>query len=121
MPQMSIIVEYETQEGREDEFAALIQDHARRTLIEEPGCLRFEVLKPVDEGGAPIPNRMMVCELYADEAAAKAHGDNPRLTSLRTAFGALLKSRRPVLAKVVDNHIADDGMTPEELNASNDG
>ena len=63
MPQISIIVDYETHEGREQEFAALIKDHARRTLFEEDGCLRFEVLKPVDADGAPIPNRMMVSEL----------------------------------------------------------
>ena len=66
---MSIIVEYETEDGRENEFASLIKDHARRTLFEEPGCLRFEVLKPVDSDGRPIPNLMMVSELYADQTA----------------------------------------------------
>ena len=84
MPQISIIVEYETHEGREEEFAALIKDHARRTLFEEEGCLRFEVLKPIDAEGAPIPNRMMVNELYADRTAVdlarnqSAPGDRAR-------------------------------------------
>jgi autoinducer 2-degrading protein len=81
VPRISIIVEYETQEGREQEFASLIKDHARRTLFEEEGCLRFEVLKPVDAGGRPIPDRMMVSELYADQTAVDAHGQNPRLAS----------------------------------------
>lgn len=120
MPQISIIVEYETHEGREQEFASLIRDHARRTLFEEEGCLRFEVLKPVDADGAPIPNRMMVSELYADQTAVDLHGGNPRLATVRAALGTMLKSRRLTLAQLVDEH-DEEGMTPDQLNASNDG
>ncbi len=120
MPQISIIVEFETHEGREAEFAALIKDHARRTLFEEDGCLRFEVLKPVDTDGAPIPNRMMVSELYADQTAVDLHGANPRLAIVRAAFGPLVKSRRLILSRVVDE-VEEEGLTPDELNASNDG
>ena len=120
MPQISIIVEYETHEGREPEFTALVRDHARRTLFEEEGCLRFEVLKPVDADGAPIPNRLMVSELYADQAAVDLHGSNPRLEAVRAAFGPLLKFRRLTLTQVVDE-MDEEGMTPDQLNASNDG
>ena len=120
MPQISIIVEYETHEGREPEFTALVRDHARRTLFEEDGCLRFEVLKPVDADGAPIPNRLMVSELYADQAAVDLHGSNPRLEAVRAAFGPMLKSRRLTLAQVLDE-TDEEGMTPDQLNASNDG
>jgi quinol monooxygenase YgiN len=73
LPEVTIIVEYETRDGREAEFTALIRDHAGWTLHEEPGCLRFEVLKPVEPDGTPIPNRLMISELYADEAALAAH------------------------------------------------
>ena len=121
MPKISIIVEYETHEGREEEFAALIKDHARRTLFEEEGCLRFEVLKPVDADGAPIPNRMMVSELYADQTAVDLHGNNPRLAIVRAALAPLLKSRRLTLAQIVDEAADEEGLAPEELNASNDG
>jgi quinol monooxygenase YgiN len=122
MPQISIIVEYETHEGREEEFAALIKDHARRTLIEEAGCLRIEVLRPLDARGAPLPNRMMVSELYADQTAFDLHGNNPRLASVRAGLTPLLKSRRLILAQLVDEEpVADEGLAPEELNASNDG
>jgi autoinducer 2-degrading protein len=120
LPQISIIVEYETHEGREEEFAALIKDHARRTLFEEEGCLRFEVLKPMDANGVPIPNRMMVSELYADHTAVDLHGTNPRLAIVRAALEPLLKSRRLMLAEIVDEP-DEEGLTPDELNASNDG
>ena len=117
---MSIIVEYETEDGRENEFASLIRDHARRTLFEEPGCLRFEVLKPVDSDGRPIPNLMMVSELYADQTAVDMHGDNPRLATVRSALGPLVKSRRLILSEVLSDQIDTEGLTPDQLNASND-
>ena len=120
MPQISIIVEYETHDGREEEFAAMIKDHARRTLVEEPGCLRFEVLRPVDANGIPVANRMMVSELYVDQAAVTAHGNSPRLASLRTALGPLLKSRKLTIAEIVDGQAQETGLAPNELNASND-
>ena len=120
MPQIAIIVEYELHEGREAEFTSLIKDHARRTLFEEDGCLRFEVLKPVDADGAPVPNRMMVSELYADQTAVDLHGNNPRLAIVRAAFGPLLKSRKLKMAQIVEE-ATDEGLTPDELNASNDG
>jgi autoinducer 2-degrading protein len=120
VPQISIFVEYEIHDGREDEFAALIKDHARRTLFEEDGCLRFEVLKPVEADGTPIPNRMMVIELYADHTAVDLHGSNPRLAIVRAALGPLLKSRKVTRAELVDE-AEEEGLTPDELNASNDG
>ena len=81
MPEMTIIVEFETHEGLEPQLTALLRDHALLTREEEPGCLRFEVLKPVDPDGAPIPNRLLVSELYTDAAAVAAHERNPRLPS----------------------------------------
>lgn len=120
MPKMTIVVDYEIHEGREAEFAALIKDHARRTRLEEPGCLRFEVLKPVDDKGAPIANRMMVSELYADPAAVTVHGNSPRLALVRASLAPLLKSRKVTLAQAVDEPDEETGLAPDELNASND-
>lgn len=120
MPQISIIVEYEVREGREEEFTSLIRDHARRTLFEEEGCLRFEVLKPLDADGRPIPNRMMASELYADQTAVDLHGSNSRLAVVRAALMPLLQSRKVTLAEVLDEP-DEEGLTPDELNASNDG
>lgn len=121
MPQIAIIVEYEINEGREGDFESLIKEHARRTLFEEGGCLRFEVLQPVDDHGTPIAGRMMVSELYADQTAVDMHRANPRMSALRTNTGALLKSRRVTITQVLDDSGDDEGLAPEDLNASNDG
>jgi len=120
VPQISIVVEYELHPGREDDFTALLRDHARRSLFEEDGCLRFDVLKPVDENGAPITNRMMVSEVYADQTAVDAHMANPRLAALRATTAPMLKSRRLMMSHILDDRGEETGLAPEELNASND-
>ncbi|MFY7962047.1 MAG: putative quinol monooxygenase [Elsteraceae bacterium] len=101
MTKMAIIVEFETLPGKEEEFLANIREHARATLAEEPGCLRFEVIKPVERDGAPIPNKVMVNELYADEAAVAAHEANPRLPKVGEMNKPLLASRRLILAQLL--------------------
>jgi autoinducer 2-degrading protein len=119
--QISIIVEFETQEGREAEFTSLMRDHARRTLAEEPGCLRFEVLKVVDADGTPVPHQVVVSELYADKAALAVHRDNPRMGGLRNAYTLMIKTRRLIVAEVLSDAGEETGLTPAQLNASNDG
>jgi quinol monooxygenase YgiN len=98
MTKIAIIVDYDIVEGQEEAFTAIIRDHARLTLAEEPGCLRFEVIKPIKGDGTPIPNRLMLTELYADRAAFTAHGDNPRMPGLRATTGPMLASMKVTLA-----------------------
>ena len=102
MSQMAIIVEFETHPGKEQEFLAIISEHARATLREETGCLRFEVIRPVERDGTPIADKVMVNELYADLDAVTAHEQNPRLPSVGAATKPLLASRRLILAGLVD-------------------
>lgn len=119
--ELTVIVEFETIEGKEEAFTAAIREHARRTLAEEEGCLRFEVVKPVERDGTAIPNRVIVNELYRNEAAFAAHERNPRMPSVRAATGPLLKSQRLVLARSTSPALPDEGLAPDQLNASNDG
>ena len=119
MAQMTIIVEFETHDGSEEQFLSLLRDHALRTRQEEPGCLRFDIFRPLGEDRAPIANRILLSELYADEAALAAHQRNPRLPRFRAAAAALLKSRRLMLGKALDAP-NQEGLTPDQLNASND-
>jgi (4S)-4-hydroxy-5-phosphonooxypentane-2,3-dione isomerase len=102
VPAIAIIVEFETVDGSEQEFTRLISEHARRTREEETGCLRFEVIKPINRDGTPIPNKVMVNELYADEAAITAHEQNPRMPPLGNAIRPLLVSRRLIHAAVTE-------------------
>ena len=120
MPEMTIIVEFETLEGAEPEFIRLISDHAQRSLHEEPGCLRFDVIKPLGQDGEPEPNKVMVNEIYASQEAVDAHNANPRMQPLRAATGPLLKSRRLIVARSLAEPHVQQGIPPTELNAAND-
>lgn len=99
MRRLALIVEYETKQGNEAKFDTVLREHARACLDEEPGCLRFEVLRPLDENGKPIPNRFMANELFSDESALAAHRATPRWQNISKLFLELLVSRRPVLSE----------------------
>lgn len=120
MAEMTIIVEFETLEGAEPEFTRIIADHAQKTLQEETGCLRFDVIKPLGEDGEPLPNKVIVNELYASEEAVATHRANPRMGPLGVATKPLLKSRRLILARSLAERQIDHGRLPSELNAAND-
>jgi autoinducer 2-degrading protein len=48
--------------------------------IREPGNLRFDVLRDVED-----PTRFVIYEAYNDEAAARAHKDTPHYLEWRAA------------------------------------
>lgn len=120
MPAITIIVEFETVDGAEAEFTRVIIEHARRTLQEEPGCLRFEVVQPMDAEGRPLPNQLMVNELYADQAAVDIHRGTPRMAILADTIKPLVKSKRSIRALAVGAPAVAEGIRPENLNAAND-
>ena len=69
MRRLALIVEYEAHPGQAAAFDQAMRAHATACLAEEKGCLRFEILRPLDEHGKVIENRFMANELFADEAA----------------------------------------------------
>ena len=55
------------------EYLRVMLEHARRSLAEEPGCLRFDVVQAEDD-----PTEVWLYELYRDRAAVEAHGGTER-------------------------------------------
>jgi autoinducer 2-degrading protein len=100
MKRIALIVEYETLPGKEQEFDAAIRAHAAACIEEEVGCLRFEILRPLDEGGNIIPNRFMANELFADGPAVEYHRATPRWQRIAELFKVLLVSRRLVMSEI---------------------
>jgi autoinducer 2-degrading protein len=100
MSKIAIVGEFETNPERHAEFEALIRNHAKMCLEIEPGTLRFELMHPLDENGKQIPNRLMVNELFVDQAAVDFHRGTSRMADVAAKFGALTKSARLVLADV---------------------
>jgi quinol monooxygenase YgiN len=93
MARIGIIVEFRIKPGCFAAFDAHIRDHAARTLAEEPGCERFDVLQPLTEAGAPDETRLMLCEVYRDQAAFDAHRAGPRMPSVGERSKPLLEGR----------------------------
>ena len=97
MPRVAIVVEFNLKPGQHAAFDRIIREHARKTLEEEPGCERFDVLQPVGRDGTPDEARVMLCEVYRDQAAVDAHGKNPRLGAVRDTYAPMIENRRLTL------------------------
>lgn len=92
MAKVALVVEFTLKPGAHAAFDAIIRDHAAGTLADEPGCERFDVLQPRGKEG-PDLTRVMLYEVYADDAAFQAHTKNPRLARTRTAYEPLIEGR----------------------------
>lgn len=98
---ITMVVEYTLKSGKKEELLNILREHARLTVKQEPGCLRFEVLQPLNEDGSPIPDRLMLAEYYADEAAATAHARNPRLATLLARIRPMLREEKVIRTMVL--------------------
>lgn len=83
-----MVVQFRTKPGQRDAFLAAIRAHVALSLASEPGCERLDVLLPQDD-----PDRVILFELYSDEAAFAAHGATPRLAAVKAAYQPLIESR----------------------------
>mmetsp|Transcript_16384 Transcript_16384/g.20427 ORF Transcript_16384/g.20427 Transcript_16384/m.20427 type:complete len:150 (+) Transcript_16384:74-523(+) len=68
---IAIVVEAEIKEDRVDELLTLIETNAKSSR-EEPGCLRFDVLRSQDQ-----PNKFFFYEVYEDADAIAFHKTQP--------------------------------------------
>ncbi|MGN6358257.1 MAG: putative quinol monooxygenase [Novosphingobium sp.] len=99
--QFSIVAEFEIKPGCEVEFRELLLETARYARLEEPGCLRFEIIQPTDRDGNPIPGKLMTNELFEDFAGVEAHRASPRTPPRIRRVEELTSSRRVVHAAVL--------------------
>jgi len=78
MANLAIVATFEIVQGRMDEFLPLLIAHRERCLKDEPGTLRFDVLRPRNE-----ENSVLLYEVYADDAAFQVHWNGPNVTRMR--------------------------------------
>lgn len=74
MGNFALVVEFELKPGTADSFYPLIVENARASVANEPGCLQFDVVRHRDN-----PDRVVLYEVYADEAAFAAHAEMPHV------------------------------------------
>jgi (4S)-4-hydroxy-5-phosphonooxypentane-2,3-dione isomerase len=87
MLKLAIVATIEVAQGRRDEFLPLLVAHRARCLKDEPGTLQFEALVPRDD-----ETKVLLYEVYQDDAAFDVHFNGPSITRLRKeAAGMIVK------------------------------
>lgn len=80
-----LIVEMQVEPSRFDQFLALITENAGRSVADEPGCRQFDVMRSPDSAG-----RVVLYEVYDDEAAFQAHMKTPHVAAFFEAARSLI-------------------------------
>jgi (4S)-4-hydroxy-5-phosphonooxypentane-2,3-dione isomerase len=99
MGRFAVVVDIRLAEGVFERFRPLILENARRSLGNEPGCRRFDVLVPKD--GA---DRVVLYEVYDDRAAFDAHRNSPHFVEYDRATTDMIRSK-----SVAEHELLDAG------------
>ena len=84
--------------GHEAEFQEKMTAQAKRCLANEPGCLQFDVVQDPKD-----PTRFVMLEVYADDAAIKAHQDSQHFKDFRPVIGDLVADRKVEVLNMVSD------------------
>ena len=88
MARVAILVEFTVKPAAVGRFRELITTNAARSLSDEPGCRRFDVLSPGDE-----PGRIVLYEIYDDDRAFELHLTTPHYKEFAAAAEPLIETR----------------------------
>lgn len=98
MARYLITVDFFLHPGALDPFLALIRENARKSLSDEPGCHRFDVL--VQQG---VPEHILLYEIYEDRAAFDFHAKSKHFTHFNAASAPYVRDK-----KVIEYEYAND-------------
>ena len=100
MNRFVITVDFYLLPGALDPFLALIKENARRSLAEEAGCHRFDVL--VQKG---VPDHIVLYEIYQNRAAFDIHLKSRHFAEFNSASAPYVSDK-----KVIEyEYVNDDG------------
>jgi (4S)-4-hydroxy-5-phosphonooxypentane-2,3-dione isomerase len=88
MAPMAILVEFTVKSDAIGRFRELITTNATRSLSQEPGCRRFDVLSSADE-----PGRIVLYEIYDDDRAFELHLATPHYKDFAAAAEPMIETR----------------------------
>ena len=96
---MRAIVAYLTAKpGMEAEFQKQMTAQAQRCLANEPGCLQFDVVQDPKN-----PARLVMLEVYQDDAAIKAHQESQHFKDFRPVITELVAERKVEVFTIVSD------------------
>lgn len=85
MPKLAIVATIEVAPGRKGELLPLLAAHRARCLENEPGTVQFDLLLPQDGD-----TKIVIYEVYRDEAALDAHMNGSSLARLRKEAAGMM-------------------------------
>ncbi len=85
MTKFAIIATVEVAPGRIDDYLPIALAHKTRCLRDEPGTLQFEVLRMHGDD-----TKVMLYEVYRDQAAFEAHWNAPSRAQHRADAGDMI-------------------------------
>ncbi len=91
-----IIVDFRLKPGTQAAFRKLVDANARTSAQTEKGCRRFDVLEPT-EGG----DRVLLFEIYDDEAAFEAHARSPHYASFDVESSPMVSEKSVLRCNLV--------------------
>jgi quinol monooxygenase YgiN len=86
-----VIAEFQVKPGNLPAFLDAARDDAKRSVADEPGCRKFDVICP--EGS---DDTVVFYEVYDTRADFDTHLETPHLARFREAFPPLIIEERPV-------------------------
>ena len=99
MPPYVITVDFYLHAGTLEPFLKLIKENAAKSLTEEPGCSRFDVL--IEKGA---PDHIVLYEIYRDRAAFELHLKSRHFAEFNAASQRYVTNK-----KVIEYEYTNDG------------
>src|SRR5713226_2818930 len=97
MAKFAIVATFEIAPEQIDAFLPLLLAHRDRCLKDEPGTLRFDVLRPRNE-----ENKLMLYEVYEDDAAFQVHWDGPSIARMREEAAGMERKLTGIRCSLLD-------------------
>jgi quinol monooxygenase YgiN len=88
MSKVALVVTLKIADGKLDAFMPAVLGHASRCMMQEEGCLQFDVLKPQDR-----PNEVRIYEVYRDQEALDEHANGASLRQMRDETEGMVVER----------------------------
>lgn len=92
MQPTALVVQLTLARDCRNEFLAIADKHAERSVRLEEGCLSFQVIAPED-----APDRVILVEVYRDHEALQAHWDSSHMADYRRRTGDMVRDRERIL------------------------
>ena len=88
LSKIALVVDFQVKPSQREAFLGVIRAHAAGTLADEEGCVQFDVLVPKEAA-----DRVLLYEVYRDDAAFAIHGKSARLVQTRAAYADMIDKR----------------------------